>query len=101
MTMTSAYIIIMGSGEYSDRSEEPVRVFLNKDSAHAEMIRLQAIKKKYFPVPQLSNDTWDAIWERRQAAGKAAKRDYEAAGYEVYTGEVDWELNEAPLMTDK
>ncbi len=45
--MVKAYVIIMGSGEYSSRETEPVRVYLSSEKAKKIMGKLESIERKY------------------------------------------------------
>lgn len=98
--MTKAYVIIAGSGEYSDRCTWPVRIYLNKERAEQEMAKLDALYNKYDGLKRKARDSklphgeTYAMWCDYD---KAAREEYEALGYEGFDSE-DWGLSEADLF---
>ena len=92
--MTIAYIIVGGSGSYSDRVERPIAAFLDKQAAEALLGALERNAKEYrgrcraFPVTM----AWNA--EPRVAAHERAKAQAAAYGADLWE---DYELVECPF----
>lgn len=90
--MTKAYIIIRGSGAYSDRSTTPVRVYLDKQKAQETMAKLKAIESWH----STKDSSHYMNYELAQKKNPAVTAEYLAIGFEATVWD-DWELAEADL----
>lgn len=106
--MTTAYVIIVGNGEYSNRCEWPYRVYLDKAKAQAAMTLLDDLSAKmmtaYNNIPR-DGYQGESYWGKVSALKKATRAVYASAGFtNIYEEEynfdfVDWRLEEAELIT--
>jgi tryptophanyl-tRNA synthetase len=89
--MKTCYVIVAGEGDYSERSEWPVLVFLDQDKAIDTMKKLESISARAENKKQTS------------VARRAVAREYKAFGLDadklsVFT---DWKLEEAQFDDSK
>lgn len=93
------YIIIKGTGEYSDRYETPVMVYASEVLAEAMMAKLDGINKKYDLLWQeIIDETKD--YNLLDGARERSSAEYEALGFDAHF-ENDWRLEEAPFNEEK
>jgi hypothetical protein len=83
--MAIAYVIVAGTGIYSDRSEKPVRVFLSRKKAKEEMAILEGMA---ITDESLKSHAYPG------AAVRAKRIEYENRGYIGLDGDEDWTLYE-------
>ena len=91
-----AWVIVAGTGAYSDRHTWPARVFINQAEAQREMAILENLSKVSINLVPWRDK--DAYYKWEEAIRKAQKA-YHEMGYEDYSGSVDWELCEAELIS--
>lgn len=84
--MPKIYIIINGDGEYSGRTEIPVRAFTHKDVAQATMVKLDRIASQ---VAELRKTSFIVALKKTEA-------EYSALGFDV-NYDSDWCLEEVEL----
>lgn len=92
MTITNAFVIVAGCGEYSGRCERPFKVYTNKLLAMLAMSVLDGIASKY---EDSSGSDAEVV---------AAKAEYAAAGFAdrddwQLSVDTDWALHEVELVT--
>ncbi len=88
-----AYVIVKGSGEYSERCEKPVKVYLDKDKVQTVMVQLEALRSRYL----VFNDWWRSAgakypYDIKEESSQA----YATMGFDAWF-EHDWELCEVDL----
>lgn len=90
--MTKVYIIIQGEGAYSDRIEEPVKVYRDKATAEQVFASLDTISR------QVKRDDWQfPSTDNDKKLVERVKQQYTALGFEA-SWEHDWELAEAEFI---
>ncbi len=89
-----AYVIVRGIGEYSDRCETPVRVFLNEARAQSVMSYLEKIEARYSGFAKWWNSGPEPVYPYK--AKEECRKAYEAMGFDAWF-EHDWELCEVDL----
>lgn len=90
----TVYILIAGTGEYSDRTTWPVRVYTDKAKAEEMLKKLHDLNMGYEAngdTPYYKRKGIDPIPKEQVKAG------YAEMGFPDISVDVDWELAEAPM----
>lgn len=99
--MNKAYIIMAGTGEYSERWTWPAKVFLCKNAAVQMMTELESIERKYSKI-LAGIESWNARRDEEVRLAPLAVAEYATLGFHQDDGHyyglhVDWRLEEAGL----
>ena len=104
MTTRKVYVMVKGQGEYSDRSEEPYRVYLSEERAKAAMTAAERISDSVVnDFSGMGMMTYEERREKYLVAKKAALAEYEKLGFtgldeDGLDGDEDWALHEVELV---
>jgi len=104
MTTRKVYVLVKGQGEYSDRSEDPYRVYLSEERAKAAITAAEAIHDSLEKTMSgLGSISYEGRREIYAVAKKAALAEYARLGFtgldeEGLNGEEDWKLCEVELV---
>ena len=103
MTRTKAYVIVAGTGSYSDRYTWPAVVLTNKDAAQNLMLQLETIYKSY--QSKLKGLGYNERWEEEKRLNPAITSEYTALAVQgdahicdVWT---DWALEESWILSNE